>query len=41
MSAISRRRVLLGGLSLGLMVAGGRPVIAASKPTVTVHKSPT
>jgi hypothetical protein len=39
---IARRRVLVSGLSLVLVALGRGPAArAASKPTITVHKSPT
>jgi len=37
---LARRSLLVGGVTL-LLVAGGRLVGAAAKPTITVHKSPT
>jgi hypothetical protein len=37
----TRRRVLVGGLFLVTAAVGGRPGAAFSKPTITVHKSPT
>jgi hypothetical protein len=49
MRPISRRRLLVGGLSLAFVAAGRYPDVladalaaaAAAKPTVTVHKTPT
>lgn len=40
-SPIARRGVLIGSLALALTAMGGRPVWGATKPTVSVHKSPT
>ena len=39
--SIARRRVLVGGLMLALTAVGGRTAAGASKPTISVHKSPT
>jgi hypothetical protein len=41
MSPISRRRLLIGGLSLAFLAAGRGPAASAAKPIVTVHKTPT
>ena len=39
---IARRRVLISGLSLVLVALGRGPAAhAASKPSISVHKSPT
>jgi hypothetical protein len=38
---IARRGMLAGSLALVAITLGGRPVGGASKPTVSVHKSPT
>ena len=38
---LARRSVLVGGVTLALAAAGVRLGSAASKPTITVHKSPT
>jgi hypothetical protein len=38
---LARRCVLIGGLSLGLTALARRSGGAASKPTISVHKSPT
>ncbi|HEX7784778.1 MAG TPA: hypothetical protein VF653_01030 [Methylomirabilota bacterium] len=40
-SVLNRRRLLVGGLTLAVAVLGGRPARGASKPTISVHKSPT
>jgi hypothetical protein len=37
----TRRELLAGGLALAICAAAGRPAAAASKPAITVHKSPT
>jgi hypothetical protein len=38
---LGRRVVLIGGVTLALVAAGGGLAGAAAKPTITVHKSPT
>ncbi|MGH7385312.1 MAG: hypothetical protein ACREKG_09015 [Candidatus Rokuibacteriota bacterium] len=38
---VTRREVLSGAVAVVLAAAGGRRAWAASKPTITVHKSPT
>ncbi|MGH7367034.1 MAG: hypothetical protein ACREK9_11550 [Candidatus Rokuibacteriota bacterium] len=38
---VTRREVLIGSLTVVLAGAGGRRAWAASKPAITVHKSPT
>ena len=38
---IARRCVLIGGLTLALAALGRRAAGGASKPVVSVHKSPT
>ena len=37
----TRRELLAGGLALAMSAASGRHAASASKPTITVHKSPT
>ncbi len=37
----TRREVMTGSVALALMAAAGRTAAAASRPEVTVHKSPT
>ncbi|MEX2224765.1 MAG: hypothetical protein WEG40_23530 [Candidatus Rokuibacteriota bacterium] len=39
--SVTRREVLIAGVTVGLVAAGGRGSWAASKPAITVHKSPT
>jgi hypothetical protein len=38
---LARRSILVGGATLALAAVAGRLGAAASKPAITVHKSPT
>lgn len=38
---IARRCMLIGGLTLALTALGRQAAVGASKPIVSVHKSPT
>jgi hypothetical protein len=38
---LTRRHLLVGGVTLALATAVGRRADAAGKPTIAVHKSPT